>query len=55
VDFTSKIYLKYQHQPVLTGLKGAEREAFIKTIDNRVSNHLYDLHPLRKRNYCFLF
>jgi hypothetical protein len=50
---TSKPYSKYEYQAIRKGLKIEERKAFLKAI-NRVSNHLYSLNPLRKRNYCFL-
>jgi hypothetical protein len=55
VDFTLKIYPKYQYQPVSIRLKEAEREAFIKAINNKVFNYLYNLYPLRKRNYYYFY
>jgi hypothetical protein len=53
VDFTSKLYLKYQYQPSLKGPKTIEKEAFLKTINGSLSDHLYRLHPFGKRNHCF--
>jgi hypothetical protein len=54
VDFTLKLYLKYEYQAVSKGLKTVKKEAFFKVI-NRVSNHLYDSYLLGKRNYCFFY
>jgi hypothetical protein len=40
MDFILKSYLKYQYQPVLTGLKETEKKAFLKTINKYLSDHL---------------
>jgi hypothetical protein len=54
-DITSKLYPKYEYQAVSKGLKIAEKEAFLKAINNRVSDHLYGLNPLGKKGWCFFY
>jgi hypothetical protein len=51
-DIILKPYPRYIYQAVSKGLKTAEKEAFLKTI-NRVSDHLYGLNQLRKRIIVF--
>jgi hypothetical protein len=53
VDFTSKPYPKYQYQPATKGLKPTEKQAFLKSINGSISDHLYDLHLFKKTNYYF--
>jgi hypothetical protein len=48
-DITSKPYLKYEYQTVSKGPKIVEKEAFLKAINNGVSDHLYSLNPLGKK------
>ena len=50
-DIGLKPYSKYEYQSVSSGPKRAENEAFLKAINGSV-DHLYDLHPLRKKGYC---
>jgi hypothetical protein len=48
-----KPYPKYQYQPPSKGTKVIEKEAFLKSINRSLSEHLYTLYPLKKRNYYF--
>jgi hypothetical protein len=52
-EITSKPYSKYIYEPVLTGLKPAKKEEFLKDINGFSSNHLYGENPLKKRGYYF--
>jgi hypothetical protein len=48
-EITLNPYLKYVYQPVLKGLKLAEKEAFLKAINGVSLNHLYSLNLLKKK------
>jgi hypothetical protein len=52
-DITSKLYLKYHYKAVSKGLKSVKKEAFSEIINGSFSDHLYNLNPLRKKNWCF--
>jgi len=52
-DIGSKPYLKYEYQSVSKGPKRASQKAFLEAISGSI-DHLYDLHPLRKKGYCVL-
>ena len=51
-EITSKPYLKYVYQPAKKGPKTAEKEAFLRAIDD-FSNHLYGENPSKKRGRYF--
>jgi hypothetical protein len=53
-EITSKPYPKYVYQSVSKGPKPAEKEAFLKAINN-ISSHLYSENPSKKRGYCFFY
>jgi hypothetical protein len=48
-----KLYLKYIYEPVLTGLKPAKKEEFLKDINGFSSNHLHNENPLKKKRLLF--
>jgi hypothetical protein len=50
-----KSYLKYKYQSVLTGLKPAKKEAFLKAISEGNLEHLHVLYPLKKSGYYFFY
>jgi hypothetical protein len=52
-EITSKPYPKYVYKSTEKGLKTAEKEAFLKTINGFSSSYIYDENPLKKRGYCF--
>jgi hypothetical protein len=53
IDFILKPYPKYEYQAVSRELKTAEKQAFLKACNESISDHLYDLHLLRKKGYYF--
>jgi hypothetical protein len=53
-EITSKPYLKYVYEPVLTGPKPAKKEEILKDINRFSSNYLYGENPFKKRGYYFL-
>jgi hypothetical protein len=55
VDFTLKPYPKYQYQPFKKGPKSTEKQGFLKAINRSLSDHFYDLYPLKKRSYYFFY
>jgi hypothetical protein len=53
-EIDSKPFPKYVYRPVSTGPKLLKKEAFLKAISSKKSEHLYVLNPQKKSGNCFL-
>jgi hypothetical protein len=52
-NIVSKLYPKYEYQSVSKGPKRGASKAFLEAINGSI-DHVYGLHPLKRKGYCNL-
>jgi hypothetical protein len=52
-EIYSKLYLKYVYKSPKIGLKIDRKEAFFKAINGALTEYLYGLNLLNRRNFCY--